>query len=415
MNFDALEAKIAAIIDEHEDLIYEEYNGKSDQVLLDKKLVQLIVNALKEVDQNLLHDTIKTILRDLFELEKQDIILFKNGYIFIKLVSDLEQNIPQGRKSSAEARYNGFDERELIEFYHEFITPQKNSELIESVSKRFVNEYIIKKQISNHEYEQKAFGYIKQLYFEELVKEFENDDEFIMGFAGYIFRINFEKVFEKIAQNLLEHLIKGNKSVVKFLDYYSQEVLIINNAKYRIPSIMTESGHKFKVNTILPIARIYLTTKKRLEELSQKISKLQEETKKFFTQDGFSPVEKQHKVKERLLIVSNKLKENLDMIEKLYNVVLSQKIEDDQKKALKEKIQKLKTQSDALLEEKEQLESFKLPPGVISKYQKLQKELDTLKREYNTKMSVLKQNEKSYHEIIKALVKALISKKKRIS
>ena len=417
MDFQELETTIEELLDENETLIYEEYNGKSDQILIDAKLVAKLHEALaaRITDDNLQKETLKKILRDILQLEPQDLLIFKNGHIFIKLVSELKQDIPEGRQNSNEARYNGYDEKELIAFYNDFFNDADVTALIDKVAEKFIKKYIIQKSISNDEYEKKVFAYIKELFYEFLQKRFENQDEFLLGFAGYIFRINFERVFTRIAEMMLEKMAKGNQKIVMFLEYYSNEVIIQNGQKYQVPPIVSKNGHRWKIVSIVPIVRVYFATLENITQLKQKIENLKKETAKFgVPADGTSLLDKQKNIKNRIQSLTNELNEKLSTIEKLYNDVLTQNLSPTEKRELKKRITFEKNEADKIKSEKERMEKMLLPSGTLASYQKVQRELDALKRELRNKTRLLEQNAPSYEEIKAALVRALIQKKKKI-
>ena len=418
MDFKELELVIEELLDENEALIYEEYNGKSDQILIDAKLVAKLQEALKTriSDNNLQKETLKKILRDILQLEPQDLLIFKNGHIFIKLVSELEQKIPEGRQSSNEARYNGYDEKELIAFYNDFFTDEDVTALIEKVAEKFIKKYIIQKSISNDEYEKKVFAYIKELFYEFLQKRFENQDEFLLGFAGYIFRINFERVFTRIAEIMLEKMAKGNQKIGMFLEYYSNEVIIQNGQKYQVPPIVSKNGHRWKIVSIIPIVRVYFSTLESIVQLKQKIETLKKETIKFGAPaDGTSLLDQQKAIKLRIQSLTNELNDKLNTIEKMYNEVLTQNLSPTEKRELKKRITFEKNEADKIKSEKKRLEKMLLPSGTLASYQKVQRELDALKRELRNKQRLLEQNAPSYEEIKAALVRALIQKKRKIT
>ena len=418
MDFQELESTIEQLLEENEALIYEEYNGKSDQILIDAKLVSKLQEALKSKisDSNLQKETLKKVLRDLLRLEPQDLLIFKNGHVFIKLVSELKQNIPEGRQSSNEARYNGYDEKELIAFYNDFFTDDDVTELIDKVAEKFIKKYIIQKSISNDEYEKKVFASIKELFFEFLQQRFENEDEFLLGFAGYIFRINFERVFMRIAELMLEKMAKGNQKIAMFLEYYSNEVIIQNGQKYQVPPIESKNGHRWKIVSIIPIVRVYFSTLESITQLKQKIENLKKETTKFGAPaDGSSLLDQQKSIKQKIQSLSNELNEKLNKIEKMYNEVLSQNLSATEKRELKKQITFEKNEADKIKTQKQLYEKKLLPSGTLASYQKVQRELDALKRELRNKTRLLEQNAPSYEEIKAALVRALIQKKKKIT
>ncbi len=416
MDFERISEELETLIDTNEKLVYENYNDKEDQILIDKKLTEEMLAKIASfvADENLQKETLKKVLRELFELQPQDLLILKDGYIFIKLVSELEQNIPQGRKSSHEARYNGYDEKELIEFYNDFFTPQEVDTLIKEVAQEFVKRFIIKKHISNEEYEKRVFAHIKNLFYEKLVKRFENDDEFLMGFAGYIFRINFEKLFIYLAEELLEKMAKGDQRVIDFLQYYSHDVIIQNGVKYAVPSIESPAGHKWKNVSILSIVRVYVNTKENIARLKHQIEKLQKKAKEFYTQDGKSPLELQKYIKEATLHLNNEINEHTKIIQNYQELLQNPALSTVERHETNKKITLEKNEIQRLSEQKKNLSQISVPEHMVLQYQKNQRELDSLKRELINKLRVLEQNQKSYEEIKHALVKALIKKKRKI-
>ncbi len=416
MDFERISEELETLIDTNEKLVYENYNDKEDQILIDKKLTEEMLAKIASfvADENLQKETLKKVLRELFELQPQDLLILKDGYIFIKLVSELEQKIPQGRKSSHEARYNGYDEKELIEFYNDFFTPQEVDTLIKEVAQEFVKRFIIKKHISNEEYEKRVFAHIKNLFYEKLVKRFENDDEFLMGFAGYIFRINFEKLFIYLAEELLEKMAKGDQRVIDFLQYYSHDVIIQNGVKYAVPSIESPAGHKWKNVSILSIVRVYVNTKENIARLKHQIEKLQKKAKEFYTQDGKSPLELQKYIKEATLHLNNEINEHTKIIQNYQELLQNPALSTVERHETNKKITLEKNEIQRLSEQKKNLSQISVPEHMVLQYQKNQRELDSLKRELINKLRVLEQNQKSYEEIKHALVKALIKKKRKI-
>ncbi len=417
MNFDELKLLIEELLDQNRTLVYENFNDKSDQILIDAELVSELLETLQKniSNKNLQKETLKQILREVFHLQSQDLIIFKNGHIFIKLVSKLEQKVPQGRKSTKEARYNGFDEKELISFYNEFCEDENVKDLIDEIAVKFVNKYIIQKGISNDEYEKKVFAFIKDLFYEFLQKRFDNQDEFLHGFSGYIFRINFESVFSKIAETMLEKIAKGNQKVVAFLEYYSHEVVIQNGQKYRIPTIESSNGHKWKIVSIIPIVRVYFATLENITQIKSKIDNLSKEIAKIGkSQNGHSLIDTQKEIKQKIHTLVEELNTKLTTIEKLRKEMIMKKLSQTEKRELQKRMTFEKNEAEKIKSEKQRYEKMLLSNAALAKYQKLQRELDALKRELRNKTRLLEQNSPAYKEIKAALVRALIQKKKKI-
>ncbi len=73
-----------------------------------------------------------------------------------------------------------------------------------------------------------------------------------------------------------------------------------------------------------------------------------------------------------------------------------------------------KNEADKLHSEKQRYEKLFLSDTELAKYQKLQRELDALKRELRNKTRLLEQNATNFEEIRSALVRALIQKKEKV-
>jgi len=406
---------IIDIVEANENLIDEAYNGLSDQILIDKQLIKKFFlyfqNKYNKKDETFLKEITIKVLTEAFELHTKDIILFKDGYIFIKFITQLEQNMIEGRSSSEEVRYNGFEEVELQSFLEESFSDKKLKILLENTAKIFVNTYIVEKKLSNEDYEKKVFGLIKQIIYKSLSNIYNNDDEFMLGLAGYIFRINFEPLFLYMADFLFNNLAKNEPNTKAFLDYYSNDVIIINNIKYKVPSIQTDN-HKWKIVSILSIIRVYIKNKENKIEIEKKIKQFEIDAKACYMIEGISPLQQQKRTKEKLLKLNNKLNEQLKSINSYYSKLQTQNLTPDEKSDIHAKLKIEQANADKLKLEKEQILKHAIEDKIVQKYQKIQREVDALKRELSTKNKIIEQNKPTYQKLKKALVKALIQKKK---
>ena len=407
--------EIGEILNNNQMLVDEAYHNKEDQILIDKKLVDTILEYLKQegIKKKEFGEILKYAVRKFYELEPKDIVIIKQGYLFIKLVSELEQQVPQGRESTSQARYNGFEEHELVAFYEEFFTQDESDLLVLDVAKEFVLVDIIQKKMGNDEYERTVFATVKNIFYQFLLQFYQNDDEFILGFAGYMFRINFEKLFLHVAEILLQNLAKGDLVVAHFLEYYSQNVIIVHGEKYRVPAIKTSDGYSWKMVSILSVVRVYFNIKNSLVELEKKVKVQEKKAKEYYGADGKSPVQRQQAIKEALLRLGHTISDKRSTLRGYYDVLLH--IHDEKERTkLQDTILIQEAEIEKLQEEREKLLSLEIAQNVMMQYQKIQKELDTLKREQMVKQKVLEQNERGYQELKRAFVKALLSRKKRL-
>lgn len=357
---------------------------------------------------------IEASLREYLSLKKIDLIIYKNGFIFIKITKEAKRReISQKDRGTIAERYNGISEEELAEFYEEFFLDGEHKDFFLNVSREFVHTYFHLNKITNIEYEKNVFGYIQKIIFQELVKLYENRDDFFTGFAGYLFRHNFKHVFEHIAGLLLEEIMLSNSAVIEFLNYYSNKVIVIGGKKYEVPEIKTDDGNVLRVVSILPIVNVYFKAKIALRDVQKEILKIRPELKKLYIGTK-SPVvfnadiEKSiNNVEIKIVSKVKKLKTHYENLDKISSkTVLAQKKQE--KKILLREIKELN-------EEVEKLSSRIIQSSILKNYTVLKAKLDALVRHQKNEQKILSQLDNKYTSIRDALVKALVSKKKVIS
>jgi hypothetical protein len=412
INEDTLNALID-LIEINEDYVLYDYRGKENQILIESQLVSLIENFLKKhlPSQNTqIKEYIKAYIRAAFELHDKSVVIHRNGNIFIKIIdATVQEQIDEKDKKTLKGRFNGVKEEELQAFYDEFFEDEENQHFFAEVAQEFVHQYFIVKKISNNEYEKNVFTYIHKITFEKLRKIYDDEDSFFLGFAGYIFRIHFKEVFEHIAERILDEIATDNKYMVDFLNYYSQDILVIEGVKYKIPHIEASNGLRWTVPSMLSIVKIYTKAKIVIRQLQHEKNTLKAKVEQFYV-NGHSPVKNNELVHKKQAALDieiehsnrtiNTLNDQLDLTkDEKRRLFLRQELlkETEIFKALKTKRQKILQQI--------------VKQGPLMQYVALQKDLDTLSRKLQREKKILKQNEEAYNSIKNSLVKALISKK----
>ncbi|WP_304544002.1 hypothetical protein [Sulfurimonas microaerophilic] len=280
------------------------------------------------------------------------------------------------------------------------------------ISQEFVQNYFHTNKINNIDYEKNVFKYIQNIVLEHLVKLYDNSDGFFTGFSGYLFRQNFKTVFEHIADLLLEAVSLSNNSIIEFLNYYTSGIIVLDGIKYKVPSIEVENGNTLKIVSILPIIKVYFKANHTIVELQKEIDKVSLELKKLYIGHK-SPVafntnilNSIENIKVKIGTKTKKLKSRYDSIEKIPNTTL--------------RLQKNREKNSLLLEIKklnkeiEMLNSKIVQANVIKKYITLKSKMDSLVRHKKNQEQVLSQVDSKFTTVRDALVKALISKKKRV-
>jgi len=404
--------EIHHLLEDNYNFVKENYNGKENQLLIDKALVDAMLEVLGETPNP--KDTLKEIIRELFELNQRDIVIYKNGNIFIKEIDESLKTVESlNDKKNDDVRFNGFNEEDLKAFYHEFLYDELSKNFIKNIAKEFVDKYIIKRKISNEEYEAKVFAYVKILYYKKLIQIYENKSDFFMGFAGFLFRNTFSKFFEAVADLLLKEVSRNNKIVIDFLEYYSMDTIVVGGVKYKVPAIRSNNGMKWRAISMLNIVKPYFNSKAEAQRIRTELKELNEEKKKYYDFNGRDPIDN---IKYYTTLIKKeeeiiKLKE--ERITKL-EISLRDIKEEDEKHIAIVDIRNLK---EDISSAKKQIETYKkaiVPKEIELKYKKIIERIDDLTKKLYSKEKIIAQNEKPYNTIKKALVKALISKKKEL-
>ncbi|MCD4668780.1 MAG: hypothetical protein K8R44_09430 [Sulfurimonas sp.] len=397
------------IVYNHEELIERNYQSKKDQILLHKQLLVSIVNFLKKPEYLALDKIklIKLLIKDVLELKNSDMIIIKKDYIFIKLY---DNNKAQKIKTNTIAdRYNGINEDELKSFYDEYFSEKEIKYLFQDISTLFVEKYFLDHNISNANYEKDVFSVIQKFIIEDMASEFECTKEFCLGFSGYIFRKHFRLAFEFIAELLLKEVALSNKNIIKFLKYYSLDIVVVDGKKYKVPELTADNGLRWHVGSIMTFTKVYLKAKEHIDKIQNTMDKLNIEISSYIV-NGLSPIEHNSIIQEKYIILAQSIETNANKIDILQD---SLEIVKDNNELLNinKELEKLKNERLKLREKKSTLQSKKIKQMVITKYNEIIKKMEIMNREIKSQYKILKQNESSFKSIKSALIKALISKK----
>jgi hypothetical protein len=415
INEPILDAFIELIEKNENDVLYD-YQGKENQILLQKSLVTKITNFLNKnlsTEEHTIKDLLKAYIREAFELKNNAVVISKNGHLFIKIIDEtVQKKVDEKDKNTVKNRYNGVKEEELQSFYDEFFEEKENKDFFLEVAKEFVHKYFIVKKISNEEYEKNVFSYIHSITLDKLITIYDDEDGFFLGFAGYIFRIHFKEVFSYISELILDEIAISNRYMMDFLNYYSQDILVVKGIKYRVPHIEADNGLRWTVPSMLSIVKIYTKAKTTITELKKEKNDFQKRVQKFYV-NGVSPIKSNELLQKEKAGIEIEIEQAIRSIN-----ILSDKYDisknNEQKALIKEKILKEQERLKELKEKKQAILQKVVKQNGLSEYISLQKELDTLNRKLQREKKILKQNEEAYNSIKSALVKALISKKSKL-
>jgi len=404
---------VIQLINENEDLITYNYKGKNNQLLMSKALVDKIHILIEKHKFNDLNEKelLKLVIRQAFELSKNDVVVSKSGQIFIKTFDEqTKQKVEEKDVGTIASRYNGFSEKELQDFYQEFFAEDENRNFFRFIAKDFFQKYFIEEPINNETYEKYVFSYIQQIIAQHLESMYDDDnDGFFQGFSGYVFRIHFREVFEYIADLMLYEISLNNIYMIKFLKYYSLNILVIGGKKYKIPNLETEDGLRWNVVSMLSIAKVYTKSKKNLDIFTEKIYMLKKEMNEVCI-DGMSPYEYNSMFLEKLAQLEEKNKEQHLELEKNYDS-LELSTDENEDKKIQRDILKIKSHIDTIKEQKKEISKNSISKSDMIKYSHLHKEMETLQKEFKKEKKIIAQNEKAYMSMRNSLVKALTEKR----
>lgn len=403
-----LQEQIISMIQENEKLV--EY--KNNQIIiLNKRLRDSICGIVGDTQD--LKDIVRFSVKEALKLKQSDIVVIKQDQIFIKIF-DLEKKkkIAEHEANTVAGRFNGIEESELEEFYKEFFSKAERRKFFNKIVKEFAEKYFVEEKIDNDRYEKFVFAYVQAIIMQELVNEFDHCEDFLRGFSGYIFRIHFNEVFEGVAEFMLNEISRSNDYMVEFLKYYSLNIIIVDGYKYKVPLLQTEDGMKWNVVSMLSVAKVYIRTKISIQEIREYAREIDKKILEFFV-EGISPVEynkecrkDRQKLTELLRVEARTLQ---DMIDDIYGIK-DLKAKEQFRVEIEEKKQEIK----AIKLTIEKISSKEVKRGVLDKYLKLEREMDSILRDIKAQEKILKQNTDSFLSIKNSLVKALISKKQRI-
>lgn len=401
------------LLEKNEEFVEYDYRGKKDLISIPTNVKTKVYEFVENIQNEYINpkELIKFAIKEAFELKPSDIVVIKEKQIFIKLFDDTKiRKVSQSEKNTIANRFNGIDESELKSFYSDVFLKDENKNFFYDVAEQFFDVFFIDKKINNLTYEKYAFSFIQAITAEHLIKLFDhNDDEFLKGFSGYVFRIHFKEVFGHIADLILGEVSVSNAYMIDFLKYYSLNVVVLNGKRYKVPEIDAGNGLKWNVASMMSIVKIYVKTDISLREIKKQVAQIDKDLREFYI-GNLSPVEYNANINKAI----NKLSVDINHAMKRLNIhldLIDSTSDEATKTVLKDDLSKIKEELAIQQAEKDKLESKVVPRQKLTQYTELKKELDSLTRQERREKMILAQNKESYNSIKNSLVKALTSKK----
>lgn len=205
-------------------------------------------------------DQIRSVVRDVFELQERDLVVFLNGKIVIRLFC------PPQEGQRCERRFEGLPPEELEALKVKIFKNDETvvGELAVIVDSLMENELNFSR-ISNEWF---SANYLKilQSAIHEWVGRFVKPDSGVKEpFGNYILRQHWKLIHEKMAQRIVDLLIDKDPNAMTFIKFYSGDVVMgVDKRRWRLPEIIDTENKKWNYSTILAIA---LQKRKNLDAL----------------------------------------------------------------------------------------------------------------------------------------------------
>jgi len=402
---------LVQLIEDNEQHVEFNYKGKKDQIVIDSVLQKKLYHFVTSIKDEKVNkkELIKYAIREVLELENEDLVLNKKTKIFIKLFKFTKRKEVQAETETKANRYNGYTKKELQELYNEYFDKNSIGAFLKMMAKSVFEELFLEKQISNIQYEKNIYALVQLRIAEELVEFTDENMEFRKGFAGFMFRMNFLHFFNYLSEELLKEIANRNEYMLKWLKYYDGKVFVDEGEKYRSPELITPDEQRWNPAIVYSKVAVWFKTKDKIKLFQEKIIKI-EESMQSLEVDGKSPLD----YKESLF---TKKKEKEEFIHKMNIEILNLIEEKHMLKDLEDK--KEMTKKIFLLREelKEHHEEIRLIEEQIAdvrtegQYKKLSEEKFALTRDIKREKKNLEQNAKAYHSIKAAVTRAMTSKR----
>jgi hypothetical protein len=324
--------------------------------------------------------------------------------------------------------YNGIEETKLVTFYDRYFSKVgEDSEFSSLIANAFTDKYFVDSMIDNEDYEENGFIYMQKIIIGQLKLTLKSNEEFLKGFADYIFHIQFQEIFEFLADCVLYELSISNDNMKEFMEYYFLNIIIINGARYKVPELEANNELRCNIVSMIIITKTYLQGQKPIEILEKKINDLKAVQHDMFI-DGLSPIEYNHKLfEEKKEILDDITQGNADL-EEIHDEYRLLKIKAESKDIkpeaireiekgqvdLKIELKSIKEELIYLKEKEEESISKLIENSVITQYKKLEQDMNILKKQLKSQLNVAEESRNNYESVKATLVKALISKKKKL-
>ena len=418
--------KIIEIIRKNKQHIEYPHKGRVDQIALLGKIRRHINAELFESDEAVnKKELIRYAIKKALKLDTRDVVVTLRKKYIVKIFKSNSFintcNKEPKAQNTQEKRFQGYAAEELVEHYNELINDIDLEAFLDDIMASLFTTDLNFDEITNSYYEKQVLSLIRAQIAEELEQYVSYNKEYLLGFAGYIFRENFEKLHERIAIEIFEKIAVNNKNAQQFLQYYSGTVLIENGKRYMLPELSAPNGRRWNATSLSATATMWLRTRHKEKVLKVKKDNLEVEYQKVDKLYKNISIDrmKYKKIMDEYLNQQVECEENIKNMRRKFKlkdegeiskkeiIALGKLISADQQKiiTIKEKALKIKPLQDSARRE-------------FTETQRNYQEIKRLKQEQEINISELQKNlnlhSDAFYSVLGSLVKSLIQRKKFI-
>lgn len=271
---------IVKIINSNKKHIQHSYQGQDNQIVISGKIRREVNKEVFETKESVnVKELVRYAIKVALNLGERDIVTQLKRKYLIKVynkssVLDVEKELSTPNKKEGQAnKFNGYTAEQIQETYKEiFEKGEANIKyFLKATMKNAFKSDLDFRIITNNYYEAKALRIIHKLIAKELTNYVELEDDYLLGIAGYLMRKNFYTIHELMAIELIEGIHEKNINANNFLLFYNGKTILLDNKKYKIPSLETKDGRQWNNSSLIGICNLWMSTKKRKEAYEHKL------------------------------------------------------------------------------------------------------------------------------------------------
>lgn len=196
-------------------------------------------------------ETLRAVIKDALDLSEQDMVMFREGQIIIRAHKREQEEEPV------------LDDKYFKELVKALCADQPKVWVRKTVEELCADALDFR-TLTNHHFERNHPVLIVQAFTAGFEKVTE-DHKIAKAAAKALFVRQRSLVYKTLADQLLAALLEDGSKAFGFLQYYSGEVAVFGNRRYRLPAIVDTEERRWKPATILSVARQHRQARARME------------------------------------------------------------------------------------------------------------------------------------------------------